>query len=243
MDKRTFVIGDIHGALKALEQVLERAKVTTNDTLIFLGDYVDGWSESPGVIDKLIELSKTNDCVFIRGNHDALFYEWLTKKKDNPAWLFHGGQATINAYRSLSEATLKTHIRFIESLSDYYLDDKGRLFIHAGYTNMHGVEYESFPEMFYWDRSLWEMALSMDTKIKESDIRYPPRLKHYKEIYIGHTPTIRIGKTVPVNIDRIWNMDTGAAYKSPLTIMNIDTKKFWQSNNVNELYPDENGRN
>ena len=42
--KKTFVIGDIHGGLKALIQVLERAEVTINDTLIFLGDYVDGWS-------------------------------------------------------------------------------------------------------------------------------------------------------------------------------------------------------
>jgi serine/threonine protein phosphatase 1 len=52
---RTLVIGDIHGGLKALIQVLERAKVTSNDTLIFLGDYVDGWSDSPQVIDFLME--------------------------------------------------------------------------------------------------------------------------------------------------------------------------------------------
>jgi serine/threonine protein phosphatase 1 len=39
---RTLVIGDIHGGLRAL-QIMERAKVTPKDTLIFLaGDYVDG---------------------------------------------------------------------------------------------------------------------------------------------------------------------------------------------------------
>ena len=46
---RKLVIGDIHGGLKALHQVLDRAKVTSKDTLIFLGDFVDGWSESPAV--------------------------------------------------------------------------------------------------------------------------------------------------------------------------------------------------
>lgn len=51
MSNRTLVIGDIHGGFKALKQVLERALVSTSDTLIFLGDYVDGWSESPEVID------------------------------------------------------------------------------------------------------------------------------------------------------------------------------------------------
>lgn len=40
--KRTFVIGDIHGACKALEQVMGKIEITENDTLIFLGDYVDG---------------------------------------------------------------------------------------------------------------------------------------------------------------------------------------------------------
>ena len=51
---RTLAIGDIHGGLKALIQILERAKVTEDDTLIFMGDYVDGWSESAQVIDLLM---------------------------------------------------------------------------------------------------------------------------------------------------------------------------------------------
>src|SRR5699024_12499941 len=72
MKKRIFVIGDIHGGYKALIQVLERAKITADDQLIFLGDYVDGWSEPVKVIDKLIELDKTHDCIFLRGNHDDL---------------------------------------------------------------------------------------------------------------------------------------------------------------------------
>ena len=58
-----FAIGDIHGGFRALIQVLERAEIQTNDTLIFLGDYVDGWSESPQLIDYLIELSTTQNCV------------------------------------------------------------------------------------------------------------------------------------------------------------------------------------
>ena len=48
---RTLVIGYIHGGLRALHQIMERANVTTKDTLIFLGDYVDGWSQSPQVLD------------------------------------------------------------------------------------------------------------------------------------------------------------------------------------------------
>jgi serine/threonine protein phosphatase 1 len=80
---RTLVIGDIHGGLRALHQIMERAKVTKEDTLIFLGDYVDGWSQSPQVLDYLIELNTTNNCVFIRGNHDELLLHWLRQQRQS----------------------------------------------------------------------------------------------------------------------------------------------------------------
>jgi len=243
MTSRNLVIGDIHGGLKALKQVLDRAEVTPSDTLIFLGDYVDGWSESPQVIDFLIELKSRHECVFIRGNHDDLCYQWLNGGPENDMWLIHGGQATVKAYAELSEAHKELHKAFIADLQDYYLDAQNRLFVHAGFTNLHGVEKEYFTELFYWDRSLWEMALALNPQLDKTSNLYPPRLQVYHEIFIGHTPTTRIGKTVPVNAANIWNLDTGAAYKSPLTIMDVDTKQFWQSDNVNELYPDERGRN
>lgn len=75
---RTIVIGDIHGGLKALIQLLEKPEVKENDRLIFLGDYVDGWSESAQVINFLIDLSQKQQCVFIKGNHDVWCQEWLS---------------------------------------------------------------------------------------------------------------------------------------------------------------------
>ena len=96
--KRTLVIGDIHGGLKALKQVLERAAVTSTDTLVFLGDYVDGWSESAQVIDFVIALSGKQTCIFIKGNHDVWCEEWLAGGIPDPNWLMHGGIATVTSY-------------------------------------------------------------------------------------------------------------------------------------------------
>jgi serine/threonine protein phosphatase 1 len=243
---RTFVIGDIHGGLRALEQVMQRAQITTEDTLIFLGDYVDGWSQSPQVIDYLIDLKSKQNCICIRGNHDELLLSWLQNKTDDideRLWFKHGGEATVEAYKKVSEEKIKIHIAFIQSLKDYYLDDQNRLFVHAGFTNLNGVSYEYFPKLFYWDRTLWETALSLDPKLSPGDQYFPKRFTLYKEIFIGHTPVTRIGQTVPVQKSCVWNVDTGAAFKGPLTIMNFDTKEFWQSDFLNELYPDEKGRN
>ena len=240
---RTLVIGDIHGGLRALHQLFERANVNQKDTLIFLGDFVDGWSESPKVLDFLIALNTKNNCVFIRGNHDELLLEWLENSKDNLQWYQHGGEATVLAYTNVDLETKQKHILFLKNLQNYYLDEQNRLFIHAGFTNMNGIAYEYFPKLFYWDRTLWETALSLDTSIPVDSLLYPRRLKLYNEIYIGHTPVTRIGKTIPIQKACIWNLDTGAAFKGPLTIMDVDTKEFWQSEPLNELYFNEKGRN
>ncbi|AWI24925.1 metallophosphoesterase family protein [Flavobacterium pallidum] len=240
---RTLVIGDIHGGLRAIKQAFERAGVTSEDKLIFLGDYVDGWSESPQVIDFLMALQQTNPCKFIRGNHDALLYEWLGGHDDNLLWYKHGGEATVKAYANVPEEKKHAHLLFLEKLENYYLDEDNRLFVHAGFTNLNGVAYEYFPKMFFWERTLWETALALDPSMEHNDPLFPKRFTLYKEIFIGHTPVTRIGMTVPVNKACVWNVDTGAAFKGPLTVMDVDTKAFWQSDPLPELYPGEKGRN
>jgi serine/threonine protein phosphatase 1 len=243
---RTLVIGDIHGGLRGLHQILERAKVTPEDRLIFLGDYVDGWSESPQVLSFLIELATTHNCVFIRGNHDSLLLRWLTSSDeaiDEGMWYKHGGEATLNAYASVTFPEKQAHIGFLENLKNFYLDEDNRLFVHAGFTNMNGVDFEYFPKMFYWERTLWETALSLNPTLNMDDALYPKRLTLYNEIYIGHTPVTRIGSTVPVQKACVWNVDTGAAFLGPLTILDVATKEFWQSEPLYQLYATEKGRN
>ena len=72
---------------------------------------------------------------------------------------------------------------------------------------------------------------------------YPKRLTLYNEIYIGHTPVTRLEQTIPVQMANVWNVDTGAAFKGSLTIMDVDSKQFWQSEPLPNLYPTEKGRN
>lgn len=239
----TFVIGDIHGGLKALQQVINRANVTANDKLIFLGDYVDGWSETPAVLDFLIDLSATYSCVFMQGNHEEMLIKWLKKEDDNELWRFHGGEATVQAYQNIPLKTIEKHISFLEKLNEFYIDDKNRLFVHAGFTHLKGVAFEYFRGMLWWDRTLWETAMAVDGNLSADSVRYPQRLKLYKEIYVGHTPVIRFGASAPMNFANVWNVDTGAAFTGKLSILNVDTKEYWQSDSLPDLYPAEKGRN
>lgn len=240
---RKLVIGDIHGGLRALKQVLEKANVANNDTLVFLGDYVDAWSESPQVLDFLIDLDKKQKCIFIKGNHDDLLLYYLKTNSYKEEWFLHGGKSTIEAYTKVNDQTKQKHICFLEQLINYHLDTENRLFIHAGFTNLKGVDFEFFKPSFYWDRTLWELALALDKNIPIESEFYPSRLRLYKEIYIGHTPTTKISQTIPINKSCIWNVDTGAAFTGSLTILDVDSKEYWQSEPLPKLYPNENGRN
>ena len=241
--KRTLVIGDIHGGLKAVKEVMKKANVTADDKLIFLGDYVDGWSESEGVIECMMDLNSRNECVFIKGNHDTWCEDWLRTGNADATWLHHGGNATVASYNAVDESTKLRHLNFFELMPYFTIDDNNRLFIHAGFTSMHGPQKEFYNSNFSWDRTLWEMALTMDKRIKQDSILYPKRLKLFSEIYIGHTPTLYYNEDKPMQGCNVWNLDTGAAFTGKLSIMDVDTKAFWQSTPVQQLYPGETGRN
>ncbi|SDR83301.1 serine/threonine protein phosphatase 1 [Gillisia sp. Hel1_33_143] len=241
--KRTIAIGDIHGGLKALIQLIERLELHKEDHLIFLGDYVDGWSDSAKVISYLIALNKDHHCTFLRGNHDDLVYRWLKTGEKNKEWLQHGGVSSIEAYKNISIEERKEHLHFYEQMHNYYVDNENRLFVHAGFSNLRGPKHEHHETSFFWDRTLWETALALGETISKDHKYYPKRFLLFKEIFIGHTPVTRVGEDKPLNFANIWNVDTGAAFKGKLSAIDIKSKEIWQSDKVFTLYPEEQGRN
>ena len=40
----------------------------------------------------------------------------------------------------------------------------------------------------------------------------------------------------------VWNVDTGAAFKGSLTIMDVDSKQFWQSEPLPQFIPNRKGK-
>lgn len=240
---KTVVIGDIHGGFRALKQLLEQSGLPQNTKYIFVGDYVDGWSESAEVISYLMAFSENNTCVFIKGNHDDLLYRYLKYGESNSKWISEGGQSSMDSYSKCSRDEIQRHLTFFENLITYHIDKDNRLYVHAGFANLHGPEYEYYPNTVYWDRSLWEMVCAMDSTLLETDKKYPKRLKLFKEIYIGHTPVTRVDFDKPANFANVWNVDTGAAFKGRISMLDVDSKEIYQSEPVFELYPKENGRN
>jgi serine/threonine protein phosphatase 1 len=239
---RTLVIGDIHGGLKALIQVLDKTKITTEDKLIFLGDYVDGWSETSQLLDFLINLNETHNCIFMIGNHDLWHLDWLKDGIVNESWVVNGGKATIDSYAKSNLEQKNNHLDFLLSMKGFHIDEYNRLYVHAGFTSVYGAQKEKYHSNFSWDRTLWETALCIDKNIGIDSPYFPARFKLYKEIFIGHSATTKYGIHEPMNIFNIWNIDTGAGFSGKLTIIDVKTKEYWQSEFTKDLYPNEGGR-
>ncbi len=243
MYERTFVIGDIHGGYLALVQLIEKLQLTEKDRLIFLGDYVDGWSQSFEVVQYLISLKSKCKCIFLRGNHDYWMQRWLETGHRSDKWLRKGGDLTIRAYDQRGGVDKEAHLQFFRGMKNYYKDHKNRLYIHAGFTSLKGPrKKKKFRKNYVEDRTLWEMALALKDQRPHIDF-YPRRLKLFNEIFLGHTPTVRFDTTEPMHAQNVWNLDTGAAYHGPVSAMNVDTKELFQSDPVQQFYPGETGKN
>lgn len=260
---RILVIGDIHGAYKALLQCLERSGFDKEkDVLISLGDIADGWSEVPECVEELLSIK---NLIAIKGNHDDWAEQWLKYRIPNPNWLSQGGQATKDAYEIYHPDLMDKHEKeFFSKQHNYYVDDQNRGFVHGGFVSKEGLGHDVYKSNYYWDRDMWALATMLhfhnDNGISFEALRKTRRFDRHKEIYIGHTTTGNWnvkphyleyhdpnqkpnGKiTVPMNRCNVWNLDTGAGYEGKLTIMDVNTKEYWQSDYVKDLYPNEKGR-
>jgi len=225
---KIFVMGDVHGAHKAMVQCLDRSEFDyQNDGLIFLGDVADGWSEVPECIE---EFRKIRLRVILKGNHDVWFEKFLRYGEEPEHWLVQGGMITVRAYRDKPHL-LMSHLTFMESALPYYLDPDNRLFVHAGFNPDKPVDQTDNPaEDYFWTREVYKRSFVA-----------PVMPELYQEIYIGHTPTRNLS-AIPLKNNNVWLMDQGAAWDGRLSMLNVRTKEFFQSDPVKVLYPDEPGR-
>jgi serine/threonine protein phosphatase 1 len=91
---------------------------------------------------------------------------------------------------------------------------------------MNGVTHEYHPRLLYWDRTLWETALSF-FRSKYCDFKsfYPTRLKKYTTKFIvTHPHQNYVSNTSKQSAFEC--VDTGAALKGKTPIMDVDTKEY-----------------
>lgn len=103
MGGRTFAIGDIHGDLAALTKLFGRLPpLTDDDTVVFLGDYLDRGPDSAGVVAWIRALTKSSPAsiVTLRGNHEDA---WLqVADRGWPEFVLPRSNGCFECYRSFT---------------------------------------------------------------------------------------------------------------------------------------------
>ncbi len=208
-NNRILVIGDIHGCLDMLKQLLDKINwIPHKDRLIFLGDYIDRGNDSKGVVDFILSLQKFSpniDCLM--GNHEDMFMDYLSGK-ERGLFLMNGGWNTVESY--MAEKTNESeglvppeHMAFFRSLKIYIeLDDY--YVVHAGFRPGRAIEDQTKDDM------LW---------IRDSFIYSD--YDFGKRVIFGHTPV-----NEPMVMENKIALDTGAAYGNKLTCLELPSMKF-----------------
>src|SRR5262249_26998 len=122
----TYVIGDVHGRPQLVDQLIKDVPWDpSSDKIIFLGDLIDRADDAPGVVERVIEMVKSNPRVIVlRGNHEQMLLDCLDYGELQ--WLIpeNGGLATLSAYglelsqlRDVSEIEIpEEHVEFLRTL-------------------------------------------------------------------------------------------------------------------------------
>jgi serine/threonine protein phosphatase 1 len=151
---RTFVIGDIHGDIDALFKLLAcLPTLATDDTLVFLGDYIDRGPKSKEVVDYVRTLPNNTKAkvVALRGNHEDAWLRVL--ERGWPEFVLPPGNGCLATYRSYiggapAEENEEPSVEEFEPLVSgkffpeehvawmrerpFFFEDEHAIYVHAG---------------------------------------------------------------------------------------------------------------
>ena len=179
MAGRTIAIGDVHGDLEGLERLLARLPVLLpEDTLLFVGDYVDRGPNPAGVVRRVRSLPSETAArvVFLRGNHEDA---WLKACREGaPEFVLPRGNGCYSTYRSFTGGPVPSPgenptadelramamgaffpadvVTWMEGLP-FFHEDEHAIYVHAGLPHdgrrwLHPSEVAD-PRPLLWQRS------------------------------------------------------------------------------------------
>ncbi len=181
-----WVISDIHGCLNSVRTLIETLIIPDkDDTLCFLGDYIDRGPDSKGVIDYIMWLQEQGfKVIALKGNHEEflvkawneeqqlkkfLFFKESNKSKES--WLRFGG----------AEAMLSFQTDKISQIPAFYIDwlnQRPLYYEHEKFFIVHaGLNFQIDDPLEDQQSMLW---------IRDYIIE-PAKIK-YKRLLHGHVP-------------------------------------------------------
>lgn len=226
------VVGDLHGCFYTLRKLIETVEKKYKDIIfVFVGDLIDRGKYSKETLQFLLQLSKNYRCIFLMGNHEDIFFNFIFGKTDEKLWFLNGGKLTVSSFtnddiktvnelRSFCYKNIYEKFKTIFDNMKLYQEiviTKKFLISHAG-----GLKINAPLDKLEKDCKellLWERGIDF----------YDKPYKDYILVH-GHTPTFMISKNsqCSVYINKIAdsiisiNVDTGCVYGYSLSALLID---------------------
>ena len=218
------VIGDVHGCLPELEQLLDKlgyaidrdgAGRSVNAShparrAVFLGDLVDRGPDSPGVLRLVMGMVATGTALCVPGNHEVKLAKALHGRNVRRS---HGLDASLEQLDREPEEFRARVTAFIDGLISHYVLDGGRLVVaHAGLIERyHGRASGRVREFCLYGQTTGE------TDEYGLPVRYPWALEYRGRALVayGHTPVPE-----PEWLNNTLCLDTGCVFGGRLTALN-----------------------
>lgn len=211
---KIFAVGDIHGCISYLEDLIAMIKIDPErDRLVFIGDYVDRGPDVKGVVEFILELKQKYEVVCLIGNHERLLLDYTDYGNNKELWFANGGTSTVYSYGVVTTAEGKKidiperHMNFFRSLLPYY-ETEDYIFVHAGLKP--GVPLQA--------QELIDLVWIRDDFIHSQH-------DFGKRVIFGHTPQHMGPYVDPYKI----GIDTGAVYGGKLTCLELPEIRFYQT--------------
>ncbi|MCP4310998.1 MAG: serine/threonine protein phosphatase [Bacteroidetes bacterium] len=116
--KNYWIIGDIHGEIALLDELLRNIGRFEPDLIVFVGDYIDRGAHVKEVIDKIMNM-RTN-VVCLMGNHEMMMLNAMEDMGYGGSpielWYYNGGEATMHSFGFTS------FFNFQSQMESRYLD-------------------------------------------------------------------------------------------------------------------------
>jgi serine/threonine protein phosphatase 1 len=208
---RLFAVGDIHGCVDELERLLDALPLRADDTVVFVGDYIDRGPDSRGAIETVLawRAATPAQVVCLRGNHEDMALGFLGRDGHwGESWLRNGGSAALRSYgidTELPAAEIAArfppeHLAFLDSLQTSFRWRESHLAVHAGIRPGVPFEQQSVEDL------LW---------IREEFLNHPHDLG--LTVLFGHTPYRGVVVDLPYKI----GIDTGCVYGGALSCVSL----------------------
>lgn len=227
--RRTVVIGDVHGCIEELTELLDKCRVGPNDRVVFAGDLIDRGPDSLAVL----AIARKYEGVV--GNHDEKAARWRSREERQRITGKKNGMERPRPERQAQwEAMTDADLAFIQQLPvTLYLGDNW-VAVHGGFED---VPWEKQKEdRMIRVRFVDEVTGLMATTKGDEDPWIQPagsvpwmvRWKGKNVVY-GHAVHSLSKPRVDVNgTTECWGIDTGCVFGGTLTALVLPSKEIVQ---------------